>query len=107
MKLDQFVRESLEQISKGVADAGADNTNIAPRLGEGDNGPKTHRAMYGGAAVFLVDFDVAVTVSDAVGADGGEGITVVSPATLKTEKDNKSEAAAVSRLKFSVPVSYG
>jgi hypothetical protein len=107
MKLDQFVRESLEQISKGVADAKSGNENIAPRLRDGDDDPKIHRAFPGGVAVFLVEFDVAVTVSESSAVSGGGGITVFSVATLKADKDTKSEATTLSRIKFSVPISFG
>jgi len=108
VNLDEFIKLSLSQIIKGVAEASHNSTGkIAPAIGLGDVDPKILRtdATHGAHGVFLVEFDVAVTAVDksAVAAGGGAAIYVL---TAKAETHTAAELSSVHRIKFSVPISY-
>lgn len=87
MKLDEFVKQALLDITNGVA-AAQEETKlfIAPGYVEG-------KAMQ---ASQLVKFEVAVTMN----ASGGGGITVFSMGEAKGEVSRET----VNRLSFDVPV---
>src|SRR5207247_9354223 len=84
MNLQEFIRDSLKQIMAGVSEASTD-TRIAPQIVIGDEDKVTLRTFQGYNAVFLVDFDVAVTAADTSMTGGGGGITVLPVATLQAE----------------------
>jgi hypothetical protein len=65
MDLQDFVTTTLCQISAGVATAKNYDRCVAPRLDVGERDPKILRTFAGADGVFLVEFDVAVTISDA------------------------------------------
>jgi len=78
MNLDEFVKLALNQIIKGVSEANKSDRRIAPPIGMGDDDPKILRAdaSYGHHGIFLVDFDVAVTVADKSTIAGGGGAAI-------------------------------
>ena len=78
MNLQQFVTETLRQISRGVAEARDADRRIAPQLGLGEDDPKILRTLHNSEGVFLVDFDVAITASESSEKGAGGGITVLS-----------------------------
>ena len=106
MNLQQFVTETLRQISLGVAEARGADQRIAPPIGLGDDDPKILRTLHDSRGVFLVDFDVAISASESSEKGGGGGITVLSVASVKGEAKRTIENSSVSRVKFSVPLSY-
>jgi hypothetical protein len=97
MDLQEFVTKTLSQISAGVATAKTHDDRIAPAIGV-----KILRTLHGADSVFLVDFDVAVTT----GKGAADGITVLSVPSAKGEAKRTIENSSVSRIKFSVPISY-
>jgi hypothetical protein len=105
MNLQEFVQDSLKQIMAGVSEAGKDDTRIAPRMHVDEKDAMTLRTT-AYRPVFLIEFDVAVTVADTSATGGKAGITVLSVATLGGEKSKTTETTSVSRIKFSVPVSF-
>ena len=106
MNLQEFVSSSLQQIAAGVADAQSRDGRIAPLLGIGEDDPKILRTLHGTEGVFLVEFDVAVTVSETSEKGVGGGITVLSIAAAKGDLKRSLENSSVSRVKFSVPITY-
>jgi hypothetical protein len=102
MDLQEFVTKTLSQISAGVATAKTHDDRIAPAIGVGADNAKILRTLHGADSVFLVDFDVAVTT----GKGAADGITVLSVPSAKGEAKRTIENSSVSRIKFSVPISY-
>lgn len=104
MNLQEFVRETMTQIAAGVAEAKKVNPQIAPLISPNENAPPIHRSHR--KSVLMVDFDVAVTVSDKTETGGGGGVTVVSVFKAEGKRETITEHSSVSRIKFSVPISY-
>ena len=111
MELKEFIRDVLIQIAEGVRDADAavlDAGGIASPATK--HGPiagarETHFAtLESGAPVFLVDFDVAVTVSESSdkGADARLRIATVFSAGVGAKE--LESTASVSRVRFKVPI---
>ncbi|NPD18227.1 hypothetical protein [Alterinioella nitratireducens] len=89
MNLSEFVKQTLLQITDGVADAQEEaKLFVAPGMVEGVS--KTDGQ--------LVTFEVAVTIN----AEGGGGISVLSFGELKGNVAKES----VSRISFEVPVHF-
>ena len=87
MKLDEFVKSTLLDITKGVAAAQEETLLfIAPGFVEGER-------QTGGQ---VVSFEVAVTVS----GEGGGGISVMGIGELKGSASRES----ANRISFEVPV---
>ena len=108
MELKQFVTETLRQILEGVAET--ENVEEAPKPGR-VNPPlstpdgtleswKQPVTTYG-QPVYLVEFDIAVTVDER--ADAKAGLKVLGIG-IGGELAERSET--VNRIKFSVPVEY-
>jgi len=108
MDLQDFVTTTLCQISAGVATAKNYDRCVAPRLDVGERDPKVLRTFAGADGVFLVEFDVAVTISDV--SENGNGATasimVLSPPAPKPKTKGGIENSSVNRLKFTVPIAY-
>jgi len=106
MNLQEFVSKTLQQIATGVSTAKRHDSRIAPKIGLGEDDPKILRTLDSADGVFLVEFDVAVTASETTEKGAGGGITVLSVASAKGEAKRSVENSSVSRVKFSVPISY-
>jgi hypothetical protein len=105
MTLQEFVRDSLLQIKNGVDEAKQKNKNIGmavEALGKQEASCRTADRRVG----FLVDFDVAVTVSEKTGNEAGAGILVASLLNAGGKKSTDSEHSSVSRICFSVPIVF-
>lgn len=96
MQLDEFVRTTLSQIAKGVADAADElkekDVVMCPRLQDG----------YGDRKETEVVFDVALTVSDSSSGEAGGKVSVASIFGINgkiTESDTRQET---SRVQFSI-----
>jgi hypothetical protein len=105
MDLQDFVTATLCQISAGVATAKNYDRCVAPRVDVGERDPKILRTFAGADGVFLVEFDVAVSISDAGENGVAASIMVLSP-TPKTKTKSGMENSSVNRLKFTVPIAY-
>jgi hypothetical protein len=104
MNLRDFVRETLVEIQYGIQAASnecAADPNfrgvINPVWGEGVN-------AINGRHIRLVEFDVAVSVTETATADGKSGIKVFSVAEGPEGIDQKSVNSTVSHIKFAVPI---
>jgi hypothetical protein len=106
MNLEDFIRDSLVQITNAVGQAHADNNLIAPygvRLNvdkhTGIKGP-------GGMPIHIVDFDIAVTASRDSSVAGGAKGGIISVVTGSIDSSIASKNESISRLKFSVPIMF-
>ena len=105
MNLQEFVTETLSQITRGVAEAKNVSHNIAPALHFDPKSPPIHRGERN-VALFMVDFDVAVSVTEKTEVGGSGGITVVSVFKAHGKAERSGEESTVSRVRFNVPISY-
>jgi len=111
MELSEFVKQSLTQIVKGVKESQDEirgqggYANPAVFTSASGMESTTHfGTVSDGQNVLLVDFDVAVTVSDAV--EGGVGGKLSVASLFKLEAGGKGTAASesTSRIRFKVPL---
>jgi hypothetical protein len=104
MKLQDFVKQSLIEISTGVKLAHSADTAIAPLLKMQDI--KGSPVDQHGMPTFMVEFDVAVTTSreSEMSGEAKGGLISVISGGIDTSMSTKSEF--VNRLKFNVPISY-
>lgn len=114
MDLKEFVAKALAEIIEGVIDAqstlGPNGKFVNPQLST-QQGPleKQNRLVsIQGQLVQTVEFDVAVTATSATGTKGGIGV-VAGIFALGSQGQSSAENVALSRLKFSVPITlpYG
>jgi hypothetical protein len=107
MNLQDFVANALQQIIAGVSAAKQTDKRIAPKIAHGEDDPQILRTHPGWEGVFLVDFDVAVTASETTSKGISGGIKVLPVLSGKGEVKRDIETSSVSRIRFSVPISYG
>ena len=89
MKLDEFVKRSLVEITKGVAEAQEDSLlYVAPGYVNGERQDEGQK----------VSFEIAVTVS----SEGGGGISVFSIGDVKGSHSKET----ANRISFEVPVYF-
>ncbi|KKU11764.1 MAG: hypothetical protein UX17_C0068G0008 [Parcubacteria group bacterium GW2011_GWC2_45_7] len=94
MDLENFIKETLVAIKKGVVGANK----------EFETSVRNSFLMYSKSAdESMINFDVALTVSSEGGVSGGAGIKVAG-VNIGGEKNNKNSQEAVSRIKFCVQV---
>ena len=111
MDLKEFVSETLQQIVSGVEDAQnklGNSGQVNPKIwmAQREQAAK-HKILESssGQWIHLVNFDVAVTVTEGKGTKGGIGL-VIGPVTLGSAGESKVESASVSRIQFEVPIAY-
>jgi len=105
MTLQDFVSESLRQISEGVAAARHANNKIGGivmAIGK----QEASCTLGDSSAGFLVNFDVAVTVSETKTKDMSGGVVVATVFKAGGQKGTVSEECSISRVQFSVPIAY-
>lgn len=90
MKLNEFVRNVISDVLSGIK-SGYDDMNIS---GVDSSGKAAER---------LIDFDVAVTVTDEKEDSIGAG-AVVSVLGIGAKRVNTGQSITESRIRFSVPV---
>ena len=108
LSLEDFIKQSLSSICKAVSLVQDEHEHVAP---------KTSTATEGDYGRSNIEFDIAVTVSDANSTsqnssiDGKIGLAIkvvnasIGKDNIKTEQSD-SESSKVSRIKFSVPVYF-
>jgi hypothetical protein len=109
MDLKEFVKETLVQITAGVREA-----QEAVQLLGGVANPATLTRSDGAGSyfatiddmhhVFLVDFDVAVSVTENAGTSAGAKLNVATLLTLSAGGQSGNVSAATNRLSFKVPL---
>ena len=105
MDLKTFVAESLKQIAEGIRDAQAADTGawIAPKVFFTEKGKMYVHDVGVDPTPQMITFDVAVTVTETDALKGGGGMTVLG-ISLGGSAETATQNAAVSRVKFEVPV---
>jgi hypothetical protein len=101
MDLQQFVKETLVQIARGIEDAGTEfqKSNLKSKIN-----PMPH---FTGKAVrelktSTIEFDVAVTANEQTTAGGSAGITVAGLLGAGLKSEQASQNQSISRVKFLV-----
>lgn len=101
--LKDFVKQSLSEIYEAVSECSASNGAIAPKL-EYYN----EEYRYFKDQMTQIDFDLAVTVSETKGSEDKASVGIISVigAVFTQRQTNENTASSISRIKFSVPVSF-
>lgn len=108
MDLKEFVAQTLTQIIAGVRDSQASakehGAEVNPHLNTSHGEAGKQGFLWSGEAYAqVVQFDVALTVSEGTGTKGGIGV-FAGAVTLGSSGQSKAESSSVSRVKFSVPL---
>lgn len=114
MELKEFISQALADVVQGVLDAqqvlGTNGKYINPELSTQQGTHEKHGKLVSiqGQLVQTVEFDVAVTATEGTGTKGGIGV-VAGIFALGAQGQSSEEVSAVSRIKFSVPITlpYG
>ncbi|MBT1444860.1 hypothetical protein KJI95_10030 [Shewanella sp. JM162201] len=109
MELKDFVKDTLIQICQGVNEAQGEVNSIGGYVNPaiyGVNGNPSHfSTLSQGEGVFMVDFDVAVTVSEAEKQNGQAKISVATFLNAGGGIDNSTSQSSVTKIAFKVPLS--
>jgi len=111
MNIQDFLKETLVQISKGVEEAqkelsdsgGRINPSLATQQGTLQNMGELVTKQ--GKLVYNVEFDIAVSVTDGTDTKAGAGIFVAALAAGAQTADSY-KASRVSRIQFKIPITY-
>lgn len=105
MDLKTFISESLTQIAEGIKEAQKSESGaiFSPRIGYVDDGKPRLSGAFVSTAPQMVEFDVAVTVTEADSGKGG-GKIGVSFLNIGGESTSSSENSSTSRIRFEIPV---
>ena len=110
MDLKDFVKETLVQISAGVQESIDDVRESGGYANPSASGnvKSEHTSHFGsmgeGQNVFLVDFDVAVTVDDGSEVSGGGKLKVAGVFSVGGEAGNSSRSSSTNRVSFKIPL---
>ena len=110
MDLKEFVKEALSQVAAGVEEAQADVldrggfVNPAHRPDSRSSNEAHFGVLENGQNIFLVDFDVSVTVAEETGKSGGAKLQVASFVKLGGDVDANTSSTATNRISFKVPM---
>lgn len=106
MDLDEFVKETLVRIAKGVHEAKAGVEDAGGAVNPSTY-TETHTALLrekeSGLLVQEVEFDVAVVVNEASKGEVGGGI-LVAAFGLGAKAQEGLESASTHRIQFKVPI---
>jgi len=107
MDIQQFVKESLCQIIEGVKQAKEKHDNVNPWYEIHGAGSVPGNAIVdsGGQLLFMVDFDLAVMVTEESTQSGNIGLKIKIVAAGGGVGTGTS-LTSVTRVKFAVPISY-
>jgi len=100
MELEEFIKQTLLSISKGVDAAKAVNCGVAAR----PQGAGIMKREGNSDPITMVEFDIAVTTTSTTGSDAKSGITVMGMFNLGGDLNAEQTNSRVSRIKFDVPV---
>jgi hypothetical protein len=111
VELQEFVKAALLQITAAVREAqdvvrssgGFVNPSVVSSTP--GNADLTHFAtLESGQNVFLIDFDVAVTATDAIEGGGGAKLSVASVFSIHGGAKTTTTSESTSRIRFKVPL---
>ena len=110
MELKDFVRETLVQVVSGIEEAQTEVrdcggfVNPAHRANV-KGSDESHFGVIGtGQNIFLVDFDVAVTVIEESGTEAKAKLNVASLLTLGAGGESSQSSSATNKISFKVPL---
>lgn len=109
MKLNEFVKETLVQIARGVHDAQQDVRALGGMVNPATLSASQTSGSYFSSVdsmhhVFLVDFDVAVEVSETTGTNAEAGLSVATFAKLGAGGKSTNANSTSNRIAFKVPL---
>ena len=109
MDLKDFVKETLVQIVAGVQSSQEEIRKLGgivnpATLSGNPNSPSYFASVDTSRHVFLIDFDVAVTVSENAGANAHAKLSVASLVSLGAGGNTGSSSASTNRIAFKVPL---
>ncbi|NQY89513.1 MAG: hypothetical protein HRT51_17560 [Colwellia sp.] len=110
MELKDFVKEALVQIASGVEESIAavresgGYVNPAVKIDISKSDGSHFSSLGNGQNVFLIDFDVAVTVEEETGTNAEEKLKVASLLSLGAGGKSANKASATNRIHFKVPL---
>lgn len=111
MELNEFVKETLTQIVKGVKESQNEirvqggYANPAVFTSARGKESATHfGSVSDGQNVLLVDFDVAITVSDSQEGGVGGKLSVTSIFKLEAGSKGTTASESTSRIRFKIPL---
>lgn len=113
MNLKEFVSESLKDIFDGIEEAQSKVKDAKNKAGINPKnlthcGDKPHSYLWDhetNTAPQVIDFDIAVTITEDKKTSGKAGISVWSIG-VGVDKKTDSLSSTVSRIKFSMPVVF-
>lgn len=107
MDLRKFIAETLTQIVCGIKDAQENMVDFQKEKESEYTAPyiNPNPVSEHHKKLSEIEFDVAVTVSDGKSAEGGGGLSVMG-VSLGGKGTSEQTNSSVSRIKFSIPVSY-
>lgn len=108
MDIKEFIENTLVQIVQGVNCANGKLMDTGAKISSKDIGAIREGTTFNkqtGDLVNLIEFDVAVTVSERDIANGGAGIKIAGFINIGGDLQNENANQSVSRIKFSVPLS--
>ena len=109
MQLDEFIKTTLVQIARGVHDAQQSVRDLGGIVNPATLGTSQISGAYFATVndmhhVFLVDFDVAVEVSESTGTNAEAGLSVASFAKLGAGGKSATSNSTSNRIAFKVPL---
>ena len=111
MDLKEFVKETLIQISSGVKEAQDEVRKIGGVVNPATLSSTNVSGAYFSTIddmhhVFLVDFDVAVAVSENTGTNAQAKLNVATFISLGAGGQSANASATTNRLSFKVPLAF-
>ena len=110
MELKHYVRETLIQIVSGVEAAQAEvrecggYVNPAHRVSSKTSDESHFGSIGTGQNIFLVDFDVAVSVVEETGTNAKAKLDVASLLSLSAGGESGGSSSATNKISFKVPL---
>lgn len=110
MELKEFIRETLSQIATGVEAAQTEVrdsggfVNPAHRAGNQEPDKSHFGVLTSGQNIFLVDFDVTVSVVEATETEGKAKLNVAGFINLGTGGQSNASSTATNKISFKVPL---
>ncbi len=109
MDLKEFTKQTLVQIVEGALEANNTLSDLGARvISEAPNKAEKYlsKGLYyeNSINVIDVDFDVAITITESDGANGGAGLKVASFLNLGGSTESKTENQIISRVKYTLPL---
>jgi hypothetical protein len=110
MELKEFIKETLSQIAAGIEAAQTEVrdcggfVNPAHRATTKDSDKSHFGALESGQNIFLVDFDVAVTIVEGRGKEAKAKLSVASVLSVGGGGESNKSTSATNKISFKVPM---